>query len=148
MKAIDIAHQLILEAQSFNTYGSANLEGMAYQDRLLAKFQTWKKNPDLFFDATELSTLKAIIAGDLIKDESLDLIAYPAGSDVDFEVAERIKKRTIHALRIAKCGTLKGAFNCEIATLVLCLALVRRIELPVELLNFSGVRDDGVDTAH
>ena len=143
---LGLANQLIEQAIEFNLFGSANLEGSAYQRALMDKYL--EMNGTTRFDDKELARLKPIIAQRLVRKAMVPLIEYPLECDSDLSVAARTIKRVKHSLAIAKVLASCGSFNCEIGNLVLCLALIGRVEQPLELLTFSGVRDDGRDTAH
>lgn len=100
------------------------------------------------FTDADLALLKPIIAQPLVAKEMAPLINYAAYSDNNLSIKERIKKRTINCLKISKALASCGSFNCEIANLGVCLALINKVSTPIELVNFSGARDDGKDTQH
>ncbi len=129
-----IADKLIAEAQSFNIFGAANVRGVDFQYKLRSKFETWRGNKSIRFTSDELGLLKPIVAQWLVKDTMERLMEYPAYSDIDLDIASRVKKRTIHCLVIAKTLASSGSFNCEIASVVLCLALRNRITVHLKNL--------------
>ena len=148
MPNLSIADRLIAEAQSFNIFGAANVRGVDFQRMLCSKFEAWRSNKSMQFTGDELSLLKPTIAQYLVKDKMEKLMEYPAYSDSGLDLASRVKKRTMHCLMVAKTLAAAGSFNCEIANVVLCLALRNMVTVPLEFINFSGVRDDSHDSTH
>ncbi len=135
----NIAETLMKEAKEFNFFGAANLRGMNFQINLLEKYKTWKKDSSISFTEEELSLLKPVIAQSLIEEEMKPLACYPVDSDQHLSQVQRTQERTLSCLRIAKTYAKCGSFNCDIGKLVLCLALIKKLTIPIEVVNFSGV---------
>jgi len=150
MPILTIAERLVIEAQSFNIFGATNVHGIDFQRGLHDKFEKWRSNQSLKLKFTdkELSLLKPIIAQWLVGDQIKGMEDYGAYRDFAFDEISRMKMRTIHCLKVAKIQASAGSFNCEIAAVVLCLALKGGVTAPLEYINFSGVRDESSDTKH
>jgi hypothetical protein len=143
---IDIARDLIKKAQEFNFFGATNINGSRFSSDLRKKYKEWKQDDSIEFTLKELKLLKPVIAQCMVYEE---MIKYSLYRPIDnLSIHEKIKRRTIRSLNIAKTLAKCGSFNCEIAHIVVYLALVQKISIPIELITFSGVREEGKDTKH
>lgn len=142
----DIAQSLIKKSENLNFFGPANLNGSRFLASLLNKYKNLESGSS--FSEVELGTLKAAIAQDLTQGELSEVNVYPLGCDQALTVPDRIKKRILHCLKMAKCFISSGSVNCDIAYVLIYLALVERITVPIELFLFSGEYAGNDDTTH
>lgn len=143
---IDIARELIKEAKEFNLFGPVDANGSKFSVDLRRKYEAWQKDNSIEFTPKELKLLKPVIAQSMIGDE---LMKYTFSPSVEsLPPMEKIKIKTIQSLNLAKTFAKCGSFNCEIAHIIVYLALVQKLSIPLEVILYSGVRNDGQDTEH